>query len=215
LAKILLVRHAQTKLHQDNRFWGKTDITLSDYGVWQAEKLRDRLVEENITAVYTSTLSRARHSAEIIASVHKCHLTTHEELDECNFGFIEGCTMEEIRQRYPELAEELLNWKTVSFPGGESLEDLDKRVRSFLDRLEDLDKRVHSFLDRLDKNRGKETVLIVSHGGPLRLLIGNLLGLKLEYWSRFRIEHASLSIVEAFEQGNILTLLNDTSHFKI
>ncbi len=200
MLKILLVRHARTLLHQDDRFWGMTDIPLGDTGVWQAEMLRDRLADEKFAAIYTSALIRARSTAETIASRHRVNITVCEELNECNFGLIEGLTVEEIRQQYPELVEELLNWKTVSFPGGESIKDLDKRVRSFLDRLR--------------KNRDNGTVLIVAHGGTLRLLIVNLLGLKPEYGPQFRVEHASLSIVETQEPGNVLTLLNDTSHLK-
>ena len=107
MARILLVRHAQTKLNKDDRFWGKTDLTLSDYGEWQAAKLRDRLAEETIDAVYTSTLSRARQTAEIITSGHDCTTTACDEIDEVNFGFIEGLTYDEIKQQHPDLAEKL------------------------------------------------------------------------------------------------------------
>ena len=153
MLKIFLVRHARTSLHQDERFWGITDIPLSDAGVWQAEMLRDRLADEKVTAVYTSALIRARSTAETIASRHRVNMNVCEELNECNFGLIEGLTMEEIQQQYPELVDELLNWKTVSFPGGESIKDLDKHVRSFL--------------SRLLQNRDNGTVLIVAHGGTL------------------------------------------------
>jgi len=200
LSRLLLVRHGRTKLHQADRFWGSTDVTLSDIGIRQAEQLRERLAREKITAVYTSTLSRARSTAEIINSRRKTKITACKELNECNFGYIEGLTFGEIQRLHPELAEELLSWKTVSFPGGESLEDLDKRVRSFL--------------DRLDKHKEKETVLVVAHGGPLRLIICHLLGLGLEHWPQLRVELASLSIVETYPQGAILTLLNETSHLK-
>ena len=200
MVKLLLVRHAQTQLHQDGRFWGSTDITLSDIGELQAEKLRDRLADEKINAVYTSTLSRARSTTDIITSRRKNKITICEELNECDFGYIEGLTFDEIQRRHPELAEELQNRKTVSFPGGESLEDLDKRVRGFL--------------DCLSKHKDKETVLIVSHGGPLPLLICHLLGIGAEHWLQLRVEHASLSIVETYPQGAVLTLLNDTSHLK-
>lgn len=200
MSKLLLVRHGQTKLHKADRFWGSTDVTLSDIGIKQAEQLRERLAREKITAVYTSTLSRARSTAETIASRHKTKITACEELRECNFGYIEGLTFGEIQRLHPELAEELLNWKTVAFPGGESLEDLDKRVVSFL--------------DRLNKHKEKETVLVVAHGGPLRLIICHLLGLGPEHWLQLRVELASLSIVETYPQGAILTLLNDTAHLK-
>lgn len=200
MSKLLLVRHGQTKLHKADRFWGSTDVTLSDIGIKQAEQLRERLAREKITAVYTSTLSRARSTAETIASRHKTKITACEELRECNFGYIEGLTFGEIQRLHPELAEELLNWKTVAFPGGESLEDLDKRVVSFL--------------DRLNKHKEKETVLVVAHGGPLRLIICHLLGLGPEHWLQLRVELASLSIMETYPQGAILTLLNDTAHLK-
>lgn len=200
MSRILLVRHGRTKLHQADRFWGSTDIALSDIGIKQAEQLRDRLAKEKIHAVYTSALSRARSTAEIITSRHKLNIKTHKELNECNFGYIEGLTFAEIQQLHPALAEELSKGKTVAFPGGESLEDLDKRV--------------YNFLDRLSQHKEKETVLIVAHGGPLRLLICRLLGIGTEHWLQLRVDHASLSIMETYPQGNILNLLNDTSHLK-
>jgi len=200
LSRLLLVRHGRTKLHKADRFWGSTDIALSDIGIGQSEQLRDRLAKEKISTIYTSTLSRARSTAETIASRHKVKITECAELNECNFGYIEGLTFTEIQGLHPELAEELLSWKTVAFPGGESLKQLDTRVQGFLERLQ--------------KHKEKETVLIVAHGGPLRLIICHLLGLEMEHWLQLRVEHASLSIVETYPQGNVLNLLNDISHLK-
>jgi len=200
MSRLLLVRHGRTRLHQADRFWGSTDIALSDTGIRQAQQLRDRLAKEKLSAVYTSMFSRARTTADIIVSRRKTSITICEELNECNFGYIEGLTFDEIQRLHPELAEELLSWKTVSFPGGESLGEMDNRVRGFM--------------DRLYKHQEKETVLIVAHGGPLRLIICHLLGLGLEHWLQLRVELASLSIVETYPQGAILTLLNDTSHLK-
>jgi alpha-ribazole phosphatase len=200
LSKILLVRHGTTKLHSGDRFWGKTDIPLSNTGIKQAGQLRNRLAPEKIDAIYSSTLSRARSTAEIIASGHKADVTACEDLCECNFGYIEGLNYEEIKRLYPALAEELNTWQAVAFPGGESLEELNARVRTFLKRLE--------------KHKPKETVLVVAHGGPLRLIVCNLLGLGLEFWLKIRIDLASLSIVETYPQANILSLLNDVSHLK-
>lgn len=116
MARLLLIRHGTTKLYKNDRFWGKTDVPLSNIGIKQAGLLRTRLAAEKITAVYTSTLSRARDTAEIIATGHKAKLIACEELCECNFGFIEGLTFKEIEHLYPALAEELASWKTVSFP---------------------------------------------------------------------------------------------------
>jgi broad specificity phosphatase PhoE len=200
MAKLLLIRHGQTKLHQEDRFWGKTDIDLDDIGIKQAEQLRDRLAGEKINAVYTSTLVRASATAKIIASRHKTKVLPFAELCECSFGYAEGLSFKEIAQKYPALAVELEKGKAVAFPGGESLEQLDKRVQGFLPNLNEL--------------KPASTVVIVAHGGPLRLMICHLLNLGVEHWLQFRIDRASLSIVETYPGGTILNLLNDVSHLK-
>jgi len=200
MARLLLVRHGQTKLHKADRFWGKTDIELSNIGVRQAEQLRDRLSRIKIDAVYSSTLLRAAATAETIASRHKLKVNPSTELCECSFGYAEGLTFKEISQKFPDLAEELARGTAVSFPGGETLEQLNQRVRGFLAKLE------------LQKPESK--VAIVAHGGPLRLMICNLLGFGIQHWLQFRVDHASLSIVETYPEGNILNLLNDVSHLK-
>jgi alpha-ribazole phosphatase len=196
--RILLVRHGITKLHTGDRFWGKTDIALNNAGIKQAGQLRNRLSQEKLSAIYSSPLSRARSTAEIIAAGHKVEVTPCEDICECNFGYIEGLTYEEIKKLYPALAKELSDGKAVTFPGGETLEQLDRRVRSFL--------------KRLIRHKPGDTVLVVAHGGPIRLIICDLLGLGIEHWTQLRIDRASLSIVETYTGSNILSLLNDTSH---
>ena len=200
MSRLLLVRHGITQLQRGDRFWGKTDIDLSSTGIKQAEQLRGRLAAEKIRAIYSSTLSRARNTAEIIASGHHLEVIACDELCECNFGYAEGLTFEEIKRLYPALAEELSNGKTGSFPGGETLEQLNNRVQNFLKRLKN--------------HKPNDTIAIVAHGGPLRLIICSLLGIEISHWQQIKVEHASLSIVETYPQATILALLNDVSHLK-
>jgi alpha-ribazole phosphatase len=197
--KILLVRHGFVGL-QEERFLGRTDLPLNKVGIKQAEQLRDRLASENLDVIYTSPLLRASATAEIVASGHKAAVIPSDDLSECNFGEIEGMTFTEIEQQYPALARELRVRKTGAFPGGETLEQLNERVKIFLKRIE--------------KHKPEETVLVVAHGGPLRLIICNLLELGLGHWVQMRVDHASLSIIEMYPGMNILSLLNDTSHLK-
>jgi alpha-ribazole phosphatase len=200
MPKLLLIRHGTTKLHANDRFWGKTDVPLNDTGIEQAKKLKSRLASEKIIAFFSSTLSRARATAEIIAAGHKAEIVACDELCECNFGFAEGLTFKEIERLYPALAKELADWKAVTFPGGESLEQLNERVKVFIKRLQHF--------------KPEDTVVIVSHGGPLRLLICNLLGIDAVHWQQIRIDRGSLSILETYPQTAIITLLNDVSHLK-
>ena len=200
MSKIYLVRHARIKLDDnDDRFWSMTDIPLSGLGIIQAEKLRDRLSEEKIGTVYSSSLSRAQQTAEIIASMHNCPVTTNEELNEVNFGFIEGLTYREIQDLHPDLAETLSGFGTIDrFPGGESFEDLNNRVKAFVDSLKN--------------HQPEDTILVVSHGGPLPLMICHLLDIGAEHWRKIWLEPASLSIVTTYPGGTRLSLLNDVSH---
>jgi alpha-ribazole phosphatase len=201
MSRLFLVRHGNTKQDNASRFWGKTDVDLSAEGIGQAEQLRDRLAAQNIDAIYASQLSRARDTAEIIASRHSCDITTRAELNEIDFGRIEGMSFEEINRLHPYLAEVLSNWNPhPQFPDGESIDELEDRVRTFL--------------KQLIKHGPEETILIVAHAGTLRLMICTLLGIGVEHWRHMRIDLASLNIVETYPQGAILSLLNDVSHLK-
>ena len=199
MSKLFLVRHGDTTLNSAERYWGETDVELSADGLRQAERLRDRLAAERLDFVYSSDLQRAFVTAKTIASGHQLEVITCPELKEINFGEFEGLTFDEISQNYPEMVKLWTEWSLqVRFPGGESVDELNQRVTRFLERLE-----THS---------EKETVLIVAHSAPLRLLICHLLGIELRHWRQFCLNLASLSILETYPQGAIISLLNDTSH---
>jgi broad specificity phosphatase PhoE len=201
LSRLLLVRHGITELNSTRRFAGHIDVDLSAEGLRQAEKLRDRLDEVKIDTVYCSDLKRALATAEVISSGCDVKITSCSELREMNYGEAEGLTLEEIRRRYPRLAEAVIDpGLELNFPGGENFKEFIARTIKFL--------------DRLNKHTVEQTILIVSHNGPLRVLVCNLLGIGESKWRQFRCDNASLSIVETYPQRAILSLLNDTSHLK-
>jgi len=199
LSKLFLVRHGNTKLNSAGRYWGQTDVGLSAEGVGQAERLRDRLATQKIDIVYTSNLQRASATAKIIATNHQVDIVTCPELREINFGKIEGLTFKEVSQLYPEVAEAWFKWSlALKYPGGESVTELNNRVSKFL--------------ERLGKHTPEETILIVAHSAPLRMLVCHLLGIRIRHWRQIRLDLASLSILETYPLGAILNLLNDVSH---
>lgn len=198
MPKLFLIRHGRTNLQMEDRYWGNTDIPLNDTGIRQAEQIRDRLAAEKITHVYSSTLSRARDTAKIIAAPHHRDVIACEELGECNFGYVEGLTYDELKRLHPGLAEELGKMGAISFPGGESLSKFHTRVGTFLKQLE--------------KHKPQDTIAIAAHGGSLRMLICHLLGLETKIWHRLRIDPASISVVDMYPGVSILNSLNDTAH---
>jgi len=182
-------------------FVGHTDAELSALGYRQVERLRNRLAAEKIDFIYSSDLRRAIVTAETIASKHQLDVITCPELREINYGKAEQLTFEEITRLYPKVAELCIDWSPrLKFPDGESVVELKQRVSEFLDKL---------------KNHAPEhTILIVSHSGPLRLMVCSLLGINLRHWRQFRIDLASLSIVDIYTEVAIISLLNDTSHLR-
>ena len=199
MAKLLLVRHGLTDLNAAFRFAGSLDSDLSPAGHRQIEKIRDRLVSEKIDAAFCSDLKRARVSAEIITSGRNVAIKSYSELREMNYGQVEGYTFNEINNCFPYTAASLINHDCkVKFPGGECFTDLEARVRTFAGELKQFS--------------SGQTVLIVSHGGPLRMLVCVLLEAGLDIWWKLRIDNASLTIIETFPNTAVLNLLNDTSH---
>jgi phosphoserine phosphatase len=201
LARLLLIRHGRTNLQNEDRYWGSTDIPLSDEGIRQAKQISARLSGEKITHIYSSTLSRARDTAKTTAEAHHKTITACAELNEFNFGYAEGLTYKEIEKQHPSLAKELARMGDITFPGGESLD------KFFI--------RTQSFLKRLEKHQSQDVIAVVAHAGSLRMLICHLLELDQHYWYKLFIDYASLSIVDTYQHISIISALNDTSHLKL
>ena len=199
MSRLLLVRHGDTESNSRERYWGRTDVKLSAAGLCQAEKLRDRLATQKIDAVYASDLQRASTAAEIIASRHQLDVITCAEIRETNFGRVEGLTADEVNHLYPDLAKSWAKWSLqLEFPDGENVGEVIKRVGSFVDRLK--------------KHTVEETIFILAHSAPLRLIICQLLGIGMKHWRQFYLDLASLSIVETYPEIAIIRRLNDISH---
>jgi broad specificity phosphatase PhoE len=198
VARLLLVRHGLTEFNEGRRFLGHSDIELSAAGYKQAEKLRDYLTDEKIDVVYSSGLKRAVETAEIILAERDLNIIVCPELQECNYGSCEGLTFGEINSRYPDVAAMCIDFSLeLAFPEGECFTDFFERTSRFIERLND--------------HKLSETILILSHNGPLKILLCRLLGIDDNHWWQFRVSTASLSIMEISPRGAILTRLNDVS----
>lgn len=201
MPRLLLVRHGTTEFNSDHRFLGYSDIDLSELGRQQVSRLRDYLAEEKIVTVYASDLKRTMITAQIITEGRALEIVPCPELREMNYGVCEGLTFKEIGRDYPDVAEKCANFTLeLEFPGGENFRELIKRSSTFLERVK--------------QYKQSDAVLIVSHNGPLKVLICRLLDIGLEHWAQIRVDIASLSIVDISPRGAILSRLNDTSYLR-
>lgn len=153
MTALLLARHGVTDWNLEHRVQGHTDQPLNAEGVTQAHALAEALRQEPLVAIYSSDLSRARDTAAVVAAAHGLEVELDVDLREKNFGSWEGLTDAEIRVRHPDAVR-------GAWGDGESADDLSRRAVSALDRI--LSARPHG------------AVLVVSHGGTLRAILGHL-----------------------------------------
>lgn len=148
--KIYVIRHGLTKLNKDGAFNGHIDESLSPEGIEQANNAI-HLIPASIKKMYASSLIRTKQTAEILNSIIKVPISYVDELKEVNAGVLNGLPFtDEGVKKYKALQ---YNWKSQ---GGESVEDVMKRVLKVLDEIK-------------LKERDEE-VLIVTHGGIIRIL---------------------------------------------
>jgi len=200
MTRFFLVRHGKTE-GEESRYYGHTDISLSQEGVKQGEALRARLARENINVIYSSDLRRASDTAGIIAAAHNLQVIPRPGLRELDFGELASMTFEEMKEHYHG-ALRLLSGQDpgMSAPGGESLRQMSVRLKRFTAEVR--------------KQPTERTLLVVAHGGSLRVLLCILFGISLNHWWQFQLEPASLTIVKTYPEGAVLCLLNDTSHLE-
>ena len=203
--RIWLVRHGLTEWNTRQRFCGHSDIPLTAQGRVQARWLARWLQEEKISTIYTSDLARARETAEIIASrrAQAVPVKVSPAWREIDFGAWEGLTYAEIAEQFKDQLGFFTDPERCSPPGGESLAHVLQRVQAEL-----------AVIVRSDNLPMESDVLIVSHGGPLRVLLCSQLGIPLARQLQLRLDHGSLSAIdllpvqEPLAPQAILILLN-------
>ncbi|MHB1000543.1 MAG: histidine phosphatase family protein [Armatimonadota bacterium] len=198
--RVILVRHGQTVSNIENRYQGHADTSLSDFGRFQVAKLGERLKREKIDAVYSSDLSRARETAEVIAGYHDLPVITDIRLRECCFGDWEGLTVSEIQERYPDLFSSYhMDSIKHRAPGGE--------------RLEELQSRVAESVEEIASCHPNGTVVVAVHGGPIRAFICHALNLELTSFRKMNLDNCGITTFSHDKNGKwFLEVMNDTCH---
>ena len=166
MTHLYLVRHGTTVWHAENRYASTTDVALDPGGYSQAERLGAWASEAALTAIWCSPLNRARETAGPSARAAGLEPRIDERLREIDFGQIEGKTMAEAEQLFPE---EIRRFKadpaTYPMPGGE---DPHRAAR-----------RAVSALTDIASAHPQGRVLIVAHNTLIRLMLCSLFSIPL------------------------------------
>jgi broad specificity phosphatase PhoE len=161
--RIVLWRHGQTAWNLERRFQGKTDVPLDETGLAQAERSARLLAALSPTEILSSDLQRATATAQTLSRITGIPVAYDRDLRERDGGEWEGLTDTQISERYPEARA---IWEP---PGGESSEQVAKRVAAALDRA----------AERLPPGG---LLVAASHGAAIRLGIAQFLGFPQELW---------------------------------
>lgn len=203
----------------EHRIQGRDDLSaLAPEGREQAQRTGLALRDVPLGAVYSSSLARARDTAEIVAQAAGLTLAPRleEDLLEVDLAPWSGLTRQEVRERYPEQAR---LWQSAP----ESLE-LERADGSRFRPLPELMEQAGRFLERLLANHRealtparREGVLVVAHNAILRALVLRLLGLEARGFRRLRMDNASISVLNlSQEEGSApavqLESLNNSTH---
>lgn len=197
--RLLLIRHAQTAHNAQNRYLGWIDPPLDATGWQQAEALAKHLRSRyRLDRLYASPLLRAQQTAAVIASASGLSVQTEPNLKELCFGDVEGLTLEEARQCFPQLltAWEAVGDITFAYPGGERLVDFFWRIRQ-------------AILATLAKPEG--TLAVVTHGGVIATYLAHAIDNSPLRWLEYRVDNASITELEIKGRRSRLVRLNDTS----
>lgn len=159
--KIYLIRHGQTTGDVEDRYGGAYDDELTDKGKTQAQELANKLTNSDIQILFCSPMIRTKQTAEILKSKLDCEIKIVEDLKERNKnGILTGMTKEEAKVKYPELVEELKNYRN-QIEGAESQNDFVERIKK-------------AFTE-VTNNLNYSTIGIVTHGGPIWAIFTDIL----------------------------------------
>ena len=193
---VLLIRHGLVFEDAEDRILGAADTPMSPAGEAQIRELSARLRPRGAPdAIYCSDLSRARRTAELLASGPAVSIRVRPALREIDMGEWQGLSRREVAKRLPDeyaaRGRDIANFRP---PGGESFADLAQRVLPcWRDIVEDGETQI---------------VALAGHAGVNRVILCHLLGAPLANLFRIAQRPACVNVIEWRKDEPVVTLIN-------
>ncbi|MBU7317152.1 histidine phosphatase family protein [Paenibacillus oleatilyticus] len=200
---LYLTRHGQTEWNLNKKMQGHLDSPLTDYGMRQAEWLKERLENIQFDAIYSSSSPRAVSTAQILSGNRPLPISTLDSLKEINMGLWEGQQIDWIQQQFPVQYDLFFNDPHLYRPTGhgESYSELLERTIPALNHI-------------LAEHQGQQ-VLIVTHRITLKVIMSYFLGKPLhEIGSMPDIHPTALCKMIMNNDVPKVELYGDTSHYR-
>lgn len=199
--RFILVRHGETAANREMRYIGSRDDELTERGQQQAQQVVEALAALPIAAIYASPRSRTQATAQPLAAQLSLPIITADELRENAFGSWEGMNRAEVLSHSPEYAAQLQAWEidpSIAPPGGESIAAMVQRVETFV--------------QSLCEQHPNQSIVLVSHVGPIKALIAVTLGVAPGSVQRMFLDPATISVIDWSGAQRLLRLFNSHAH---
>ena len=198
--EIILIRHGETEWNSQQRMQGHSNSDLSSVGQAQIQALGQWMKNVPFDHIYSSDSLRAKQTAEAITQFSGHELKIDLRLREKNLGVFEGLTSEEARKRHPEV------FRLFKTAGSKYVIDEGESTQQLQDRALEI-------VDEILIKHPEERVLLVTHGGFIRVVMKHSLGLSLESPTRFLIRNTGVFRL-VWEDKWIVSQMGGVSHLE-
>ena len=182
LGQIIFLRHGQAKNNTDRILAGRTEgVPLTETGIKQAQETAELLEHMNISAIYSSPIQRAKHTAEIVGQHNSIDVTIDDRLIELDMGKFTGMPYDKIFNSHGNVF--------MKFYNGE-LEIAHNGVETF-SQVKD---RILELVDGIIEKHSDENVVLVTHMDPIKAMLSTIVDLSSVNLFELIIANASLNI---------------------
>ena len=196
MGQVIFLRHGQAKNNTERILAGRTEgIPLTDRGVQQAEHTAQLLEHMNISAIYSSPIQRAKHTAEIVGNHNSIDVQIDDRLIELDMGKFTGMPYDEIFSSHGNVF--------MKFYNGE-LEIAHNGVETF----SEVKRRVNSIVEHVLEKHPNENVVLVTHMDPIKAMLSSIFELTPTALFELIIANASLNIFRESDRKFSLSGLN-------
>ena len=177
--EIILIRHGETEWNSQLRMQGHSNSALSAVGRGQIQALGKWMKNVSFDHIYSSDSLRARQTAEAITQYSGDTLQFDQRIREKNLGVFEGLTSIEARERHPEI------YRLFKTGGSNYVIDEGESTQQVLDR-------AFEFIEEIRFRHPEQRVVMVTHGGVVRVLMRHILGISIDSPSSFLIKNTGI-----------------------
>jgi len=177
--EIILIRHGETEWNSQKRMQGHSNSDLSEVGRGQIQALGELMKNVSFDHIYSSDSLRTRQTAEAITQYSGHTLQFDQRIREKNLGVFEGLTSTEAKERHPEV------YRLFKTAGANYVIDEGESTQQLLER-------ALEFIEEIRLRHPQERVVMVTHGGVVRVLMKHALGLSIDAPTRFIIKNTGI-----------------------